>query len=334
MQLQTRSLVVGYGARPVLGPLDLKLQAGEFTCLIGANGAGKSTLLRTLCSMQKPLSGEVHVQGRPLSTLSASARARMIAMVLTDRLDDVAMTGRELVALGRYPHLHWLARLSEYDHAIIEHALADADAVYLADKPLDAMSDGERQKVLFARALAQQPQLLILDEATAFLDLPRRVQTMHWLRHMAREKQIAVLLSTHDLELALRHADTFWLIDPNGVVRVGAPEDLALAGHLETTFRREGLTFDLSRGELHRHDVQTRSIRVEGNGVRHVWACRAVHRAGYVLDEQSALHLIVGESRYLLQAPDASCDFGSLSELVFDLKARRGKGMTALGQMS
>lgn len=322
MRLQTASLRVGYGGQAVLGPLTLGLQAGEFACLLGANGAGKSTLLRALCGMQQPLSGTIFVQGQALGALSAHQRARIIATVLTERLDDVHMTGRELASLGRYPHLDWLGRLDEDDHAIVAQAMKDADAGYLSDKRLDAMSDGERQKVLFARALAQQPQLLILDEATAFLDLPRRVQVMHWLKQLAREKNIAVLLSTHDLELALRYADSFWMIDANRSVHTGAPEDLVLAGHLQATFKREGLTFDLACGELRRDEMAPVAIRVEGSGLRHAWACRAVRRAGYAVSEQAELRVEVTAACYALHGAGRAQTFDTLRALVTALETR------------
>jgi len=287
MGLAARGLVAGYGRAALLGPLDLSVPAGRLVCLIGANGAGKSTLIRTLCGMQPTLAGEVSIDGVPLAALSASQRARSLSVVLTERVQVTLMTGYELASLGRYPHIGWSGRLDAQDHALVRAALEQAGASALANRLVSEMSDGERQKVMIARALAQQPQLLVLDEATAFLDLPRRIETMQLLLDLARQQRLAVLLSTHDLELALRYADALWLIDSERQVHTGAPEDLALRGVLGTTFAADGLSFDLERGELVVGRNGHRPIRLEGTGVSATWARRALQRAGFAIHAQA-----------------------------------------------
>lgn len=317
MTLRTRGLVAGYRGRRLLGPLDMDLPAGRLVCLIGANGAGKSTLIRTLCGMQPALAGEVSIEGMPLTTLSSAARARSLAVVLTERVQATLMTGYELVSLGRYPHIGWSGRLGAQDHAVVRAALAQAGAGALADRLLSELSDGERQKLMIARALAQEPRLLVLDEATAFLDLPRRIETMQLLLDLARQQQLAILLSTHDLELALRYADTLWLIDGQRQVHAGAPEDLALSGLLGATFEAEGLVFDLERGELVVGRGGDRPIRLDGEGIPAAWARRALLRAGFVIDARAPEAIQASAEGFaLVSARDERKHFATLGGLV------------------
>jgi iron complex transport system ATP-binding protein len=320
--LHAKALVAGHDGKALLGPLELTLQAGEFTCLIGANGAGKSTLIRTLCGMQPAIAGEVRINAAPLVRMSAAQRARELAVVLTDRIDVDALSGYDLVCLGRYPHIGWGGRLAPDDHAAVRCALAQAGADGLAARKVADLSDGERQKLLVARALAQDPRVLVLDEATAFLDLPRRVGMMRLLRDLARARGLAILLSTHDLELAMRYADTLWMLDPARQLVAGAPEDLALAGALSRTFAAQGLAFDLERGELVLGSAGRRSIQLDGQGVPLAWARRALQRAGFRVDSGAPSCMTVAGGRYTLRTPgEGAVGFETLGQLVRHLEA-------------
>ena len=329
MSLSVNDLVAGYGGTPLLGPLNLTLPSGRFVCLIGANGAGKSTLIRTLCGMQPALAGSVHIDGRALDRLSARERAQTLSVVLTERVANSMMSGYELASLGRYPHIGWGGRLSPQDHDMVRESLAQAGASALASRLVVEMSDGERQKIMIARALAQQPRLLVLDEATAFLDLPRRIETMQLLLDLARTQRLAVLLSTHDLELALRYADTLWLIDGERQVNVGAPEDLAISGVLGRTFSAEGLCFDLERGELRVGQQGTCAIRLEGSGIRATWAARALQRAGYEVHAEAPLCVRVDQTHFHLHGKDDAQPFDSMHALVEVLLRARETGTAA-----
>ena len=285
--LTAEELAVGYflrkkAPRTVAGPLCLGLWPGELVALLGPNGAGKSTLLRTLAGLQPPLGGRLAVGGVPLASLSAAARARQISVVLTDRLDAGILTVRELVTLGRQPHTGWLGGLSAHDHAQVQAALAATGTTAFAARPVAELSDGERQKVLLARALAQDTPVVLLDEPTAHLDLPTRVALMRLLHQLARTTGKAILLSTHELDLALQAADRVWLLPARGALRTGTPEDLVLSGAFAAAFEREGLAFDPATGTFALHAPAGPAVQVQGEGAAAFWTRRALEREGFV----------------------------------------------------
>ena len=304
--LATEHLSIGYAPRRgprriVASNLNLTLHAGEVVCLLGPNGVGKSTLLRTLVGMQPPLDGRVWLDGVDLSTLSAREIARRVSVVLTERVEVGQLTVYALVALGRHPHTDWTGRLTPHDEAIVRQALEAVNAVNLAGRLVHELSDGERQRVMVARALAQEPLVMALDEPTAFLDLPRRVEIMRLLRRLAHETQRAMILSTHDLDLALRSADLLWLMAPGGGVHAGAPEDLVLGGAFEATFATEGISFDRHEGHFRIHPPTQRRIALMGDGVVREWTARALERAGYAAvtpDEPVELRITVTGDGY------------------------------------
>ena len=259
------------------------MQRGKLVGLLGANGIGKSTLLRTLAGMQKALAGQVLLAGDELARLSPLERARRLTLVLTAAPPVGLLNGYALVALGRHPHTDWLGRLGAEDRAAVDWAIGAVNAHELAERPVAELSDGQRQKLMIARALAQESELMLLDEPTAYLDLPRRVETMQLLKRLAQEAERAILVSTHDLDLALRSCDRLWLMSGAGI-EVGAPEDLVLAGRLGETFQADGMQFDRSSGLFLLEPGTGPTARVEGNSAEAVWMRRALERAGYVVD--------------------------------------------------
>jgi iron complex transport system ATP-binding protein len=286
--LQTAKLSIGYRAarqppRRVADSLNLALRAGELVCLLGPNGAGKSTLLRTLAGMLPPLGGQMLLHGQNLAHLTPRDIAQRLSVVLTDRIDVGNLSAYALVALGRHPYTDWLGRLSDHDEASVHNALAAVDAVALAERQMHELSDGERQRVMIARALAQDPLVMLLDEPTAFLDLPRRVEMMRLLRRLAHTTGRALLLSTHDLDLALRSADVLWLMETGGHLHTGAPEDLVLSGAFAATFHREGVTFDPATGTFQMHPTGAERVALAGTGIAHFWTARALERAGFAV---------------------------------------------------
>jgi ABC-type cobalamin/Fe3+-siderophores transport system ATPase subunit len=238
--LEFDGLAIGYRRRRTTTTVAAGLSAvagrGELTVLLGPNGCGKSTLIRTICGLQPALDGQVLLDGMDLARVTADQLARRVAVVLTDPVDPGLLSARELAALGRIPYLGVTGRLTRDDHDIVEQALAAVGAHHLADRPVADLSDGERQRVLTARALAQQPQVLVLDEPTAFLDVPSRVGLVRMLRRLAREQNLTIVMSTHDLELALREGDRAWLLGRDGTLVTGSPGDLGVDGRMNSVF--------------------------------------------------------------------------------------------------
>ncbi len=306
IELAGRDLVLGYelagSRREVASGLDCELRRGRLVALLGPNGAGKSTLLKTLAGLLPPLGGEVLLGGRPLAELTTEERARRLAVVFTERFTAPHLLARELVALGRHPHTGWLGRLGEADQDAVWEALAAVGASALAMRCVDELSDGELQRVAIARALAQEAEVLLLDEATAYLDLPRRVETFELLRRLAHQQGKAILLSTHDLDLALRSADELWLLAPAGggapgaVLYRGAPEELALGGVFGRVFASPEVRFDLDAAAFLFTRPPRGRIAVEigwpleepGAAPALQWLLRALERLGFEVAPASA----------------------------------------------
>ena len=221
--LHSEGLSVGYRA-PVLREVNLDFGSGQFIALLGPNGAGKTTLLRTLSRHLKPLSGRIKVLGRDLNTLSALELARLVAVCLTDNAKPPLLSVDEFVALGRYPHTGMMGRLSVHDAEIVERSLAAVTASGLSGRLVEQLSDGERQKVVLARALAQEPKLMLLDEPTAHLDLKHRIEVMGILRSLCRSHGLTVLASLHDIDVAAKVSDRVLLVQNGGIRDYGLPE--------------------------------------------------------------------------------------------------------------
>ena len=287
--LGTRGLAVGYGRRrrrrEVLRNLNLGVRAGELVCLLGPNGVGKSTLLRTLARMQPALEGVVELGGIDLGRLSQIDLARRLGVLLTDRLALGALAARRVVELGRYPHSGWWGRVTARDRSAVEAALEAVGATHLAARDFSRLSDGERQRIMIARALAQEPMLLLLDEPTAFLDVPSRVELMGLLRRLTRGQGLAVVLSSHDLELALRMADTVWLVMPDGRVSAGAPEDVIFAGDVAAAFASTHVHFQPAERTFRLGTGAKGRAAVHGAGLRAALSRAVLEREGYAVVE-------------------------------------------------
>ena len=246
--IQLRGLGIGYqtkhGVKMVAEQINGTIRSGELTCLLGANGVGKSTLLRTLSAFQPKTAGEIIIEGRELSTYTDKELSRRIGVVLTEKPDVRNMTVRELVSLGRSPYTGFWGTYSKEDLQIVDEAISLVGIEALSRRMVHTLSDGERQKVMIAKALAQQTPVIYLDEPTAFLDYPSKVEVLQLLRRISRTAGKIIFLSTHDVELALQLADTIWLMSRGEEMSIGSPRQLAHEGVLGRFIQREGITFD------------------------------------------------------------------------------------------
>lgn len=278
-------LCIGYrtkgGVKDVARGISAAIHSGELTCLLGANGVGKSTLLRTLSAFQPKTGGYIYIGTREITDYGDKELARVVGVVLTEKPDVQNMTARELVSLGRSPYTGFWGTCSADDYRIVDESIAMTGITGLAHRMVSTLSDGERQKVMIAKALAQQTPVIYLDEPTAFLDFPSKVETMQLLRRICHEAGKTIFLSTHDMELALQTADTVWLMDRERGIVTGTPEDLALDGSLAAFFTRKGISFDPAAG-LFRVDCDvTGRISVTGaGGPRRDMVVKALRRNG------------------------------------------------------
>ncbi|MBR5670406.1 MAG: ABC transporter ATP-binding protein [Bacteroidales bacterium] len=224
------SLAIGYTAKHsvkvVAEGITATIRSGEMTCLLGVNGAGKSTLLRTLSGFLPPLSGKIDIMGKPLKSYRETDLAKVIGVVLTEKNNLQNMTVEELVGIGRSPYTGFWGRLRAEDRTKVEESMSKVGITDLRDRLVQTLSDGERQKVMIAKALAQETPIIFLDEPTAFLDYPSKVEILNLLHRLSSESGKTIFLSTHDLELVLRVADRVWLMKKEAGVQTGSPENL------------------------------------------------------------------------------------------------------------
>lgn len=243
--LITQNLSIGYfrGKKKNIlhSNINICLKEGEFICILGANGSGKSTFLKTVAGFLPKISGKILLNNKDLDSMTEIDRAKNVSIVLTERPAVADMTVFELVALGRSPYTGFFGKIEKKDELLIEKAIKDVGLKGFESKYVSCLSDGECQKAFIAKSLVQETPLLLLDEPTAFLDLPSRVEIMHLLKDLAHNHNKSVLLSTHDLELALQTADKIWLTAVGKPIKTGIPEELVLSDDLKNFFERNSV---------------------------------------------------------------------------------------------
>jgi len=327
--LNTKNLSIGYqgsASNKVLARnLNLSLSSGDFVALLGPNGSGKSTLIRSISGLLNALEGFVFIDGKELKTLSKSQRARMISLVLTDPITTTALSVSDVVAYGRFPYTNWLGKLSDEDHEIIDKSLELVDMLSFRSRQLNTLSDGERQRVMIAKALAQRSAIMILDEPTAHLDLINRVEIMKLLRTIAHTQNQAILISTHELDLATQSADTLWLMGENQSISVGAPEDLILNNALQKVFAQSSVDFDHLTGLFKiKHDTH-KEIHFQCNDAQiALWTRKALEKIGISISSDSKLDYIleydIVQKVWVYKVSDKEISFSTLADLVSYLK--------------
>lgn len=244
--MKLQQLSIGYPHKVIAQNISAQLSEASLTALVGVNGAGKSTLLRTLTGEQKALEGALTLHGKALNDYSRGERARQIAVVLTQRVEASQMLAEEVVALGRLPYTNLMGSLKSADLKVVNHAINVTGITHLRQRRIGSLSDGERQRVMLAKALAQETPFILMDEPTAFLDYPSRTETFMLLRKLAHEERKSILLSTHDLDLALKCCDQIWLLD-KGTLTIGTPQDFSQNKALDRAFSTPNFQFDTTK---------------------------------------------------------------------------------------
>lgn len=329
--LETTNLNIGYqlrgGQKLVHQKLNLSLAKGELTSLLGVNGVGKSTLLRTLAGFQPKLSGDIMLDGRSIGSYSQRERAKLVSVVLTDQVVVGDLFVYEVIALGRHPYLGFFGRLTLEDHKVIEKVVHSVGIDELTHRRISSLSDGERQKVMIAKALAQQTPIIILDEPTAFLDLPSRIEIAMLLRKLSDGMGKAILLSTHDLDLALDLSDKLWLMGKEREVACGAPEDLVLSGIFNSYFERDSIVFDRNIGRFRLNEKHEKLISLDADAGSHFWIEKALHRNGFAVAKKNTgkeSHLRVDRNAKrpykLASVGSKEMEFETINELLVELK--------------
>lgn len=295
--LSTHNLSIGYrhgmDCNVVMQGLNVSLKRGKLTALLGSNGIGKSTLLRTISGAQPAIDGDVTLDGQSLISVGRKELSRLLSMVFTDRTQAGGLTVRELVSLGRQPHTGFLGRLDKHDCEIVEKAVADAGVTHKIDCYMAELSDGERQKVMIAKALAQETPVIILDEPTAFLDVSSRIDTLRLLSELAHKSDKAILLSTHDVAQTLILADELWVVTKQRRLLSGLTEDLVLSGAMEQMFSSESVQFNLLSGDYEVKMPAEKKVALEcdSHELRR-WICNALRKNKIAVDVHSGIKIV------------------------------------------
>ncbi|MDH6354456.1 iron complex transport system ATP-binding protein [Dysgonomonas sp. PH5-45] len=328
--ISSSSLSIGYSASgnnkglALYDNLSFDLRQGELTCLLGNNGAGKSTLLRTLSAMQPALGGDVYIKNKKLTEYKEQELSQILGIVLTDKTSVGGLTVTELVSLGRYPYTGFWGRLNGGDKAIVQKAMEDVGIAHKAKSYVAELSDGERQKAMIAKAIAQECPIVLLDEPTAFLDVSSRIEIMNLLHNLAVNQNKAVLLSTHDIELTLMLADRLWMLSPTDGLICGITEDVILSDKMAGFFGQNNIIFEKETGRFRPLYKPSKSVFLAAEGVLAYWTHNFFARAGYriVASEGEADLLVVVKSAANIKAiyKDETKEFSSFDGLYNYLK--------------
>lgn len=328
--LNAKDLTVGYrkgnSTSPVISGLNLSLSRGKLVALIGANGIGKSTLLRTLVGNQPPLEGEVSISGIRIGEISRKDLSLLLGIVNTERTQAGALTVREVVSLGRQPYTGFLGILSKNDKSIVEKAMQDAGILHKASSFLAELSDGERQKVMIAKALAQCTPIIILDEPTAFLDVASRMETMLLLHNLAHKQNKAVLLSSHDLSQSMMLADELWVVTNDQKIISGNTEDVVLSGAMDSIFASSIISFDLLQGDFCINLDSQYDIKLNCNDkILKKWIGNALKRNGYGISNDEACKneiTAISPNEITVSTAQGSIKANSISDMIAIIKGK------------
>lgn len=289
--IEMKNLVVGYRRKnlavPVMGFPSIKVEKGDFIAVAGQNGIGKSTLIKTLIQLIPEIKGEILLKGKSVKTYSRTTLASLISYVSTEIVHNQQMTVRDLVTFGRYPYTNWFGKIEKEDLKIVDEAIELLELQHLAGRSIDEISDGERQRAMIARALAQQTEIMILDEPTAFLDLPHKHEIVNLLGWLSRKFNKTVIFTTHDLGIAIREADKLWLLSRDEFFQ-GSPEDLILSGTISKTFNTSKVSFDNRKGEFTIKKELRPYIHITGKSNLVHWTKNAIEKDGFTVPDKDS----------------------------------------------
>lgn len=324
--LLIRDLEIGYisgkSKKALLPPLNAVAGKGELIAIIGRNGIGKSTLLRTLTGLQQGLSGSIVYYGKDINEYSRIDLAREVGYISTEIVKVSNMRVYDLVALGRFPHTNWIGKIEPGDDEIIKNALEKTSMSAFSNKYVSELSDGERQKVMISRILAQDTGIMIMDEPTAFLDIGSKYEILHLLHQLSRQNQKTIIFSTHDLQMAVSQADKIWLVLDDHLIE-GSPEDLILAGAFDHLFDSSPVKFNTENGTFTFRGEERGSYYIEGDGILRHWTEEAVKRSGFGISDFKALPYIKTCSgninKWQIISESGSVGFDSIHKLIVHL---------------
>lgn len=323
--LHLNAVSIGYHERkkPIIIQDNLHISAdrGELIALIGKNGCGKSTLMRSMAWLQPIFSGKITIDGQEVSKMSPKQRARLISIVLTDQRSESSFIVKELISIGRDPYTGWLGSLTQEDGDKIDEAIAITNLRGFENRNIHELSDGERQRVFIARALAQDTPVILLDEPTSHLDLPNRINILLLLQKLARETNKTIFISTHELETAMQVADKIWLMEKLGGVKTGTPEDMVLNGTFDTVFANPSYEFDKEYGSFVVRKVLDKQIatRVEfPDSLMARWTTKALSRKGYRITPQASMLVTVNENekKWSIETAQQTLYANSIEEML------------------
>ncbi|GAB3648910.1 ABC transporter ATP-binding protein [Echinicola sediminis] len=321
--LQGKGISIGYrkgkSFHTVAEDLSFGLKKGKLTCLLGPNGVGKSTLIKTVMGQIPSLSGKIDFLGSDIKNHSTKFISKKISVVLTDKVSAGNLSVHQLVSLGRTPFTNWLGKLTDEDQNIVDKALRVTKTHYLKDQLISEVSDGQLQKVMIARALAQDGELIILDEPTAHLDLINRYEIMHLLREITERQGKSILVITHDLEIAIETADELWIMQCGEQLLVGPPEDLIINGDINRLIPGHQLTFDPELGKI-RPFSSYQYKNIEGPSKISQWLKLALEKNHLELPESIKITASSSPALFKVQGPDFEKETGSIHEVISFLK--------------
>ncbi|MDR1582116.1 MAG: ABC transporter ATP-binding protein [Prevotellaceae bacterium] len=287
--------------------------------LLGRNGIGKSTLLRTLAGLQPPISGELKLMNRDINQYSQKEKSSLISFVSTEKPDVANMTTFNLVALGRYSYTNWLGSLSNDDELIVRNSMRIAGISHLANENIREISDGELQRVMIARTLAQNTPVIILDEPVAFLDMPNKFEILLLLRNLAWNEKKTVILSAHDLDIAIRLADILWIMTKEGLEQ-GAPEDFALKHEFEAIFKDTGIYFDYNTGIINAGIKLSKEISLEYDDANTgFWLNKAFNRLGFRISNKAEISVEAKNGVFICKKENTVKKCYSIYELCHEI---------------